>query len=97
MLACRISAEYVLEKDALQDVLYLYDKLNSYKVAQEAQAQFPHVGAYYNNRMRCLVFPISGSDVLRWLQASNRVVLTEKVDYEGAQSLVEPLAIPDDL
>lgn len=82
--------------DAPNDTLYLYDKLNSVKVVREVQQVFS--GAYYNNSMRCLVFPMNGAAVLHWLQDSQRLVLTERGDYEGAHNLVaQPLAIPDDL
>lgn len=97
VVLCCVSAEYVLEANDGADILYVYDKLNSYRVVQDAQAEFPLAGAYYNARMHCLVFPTSGKSVLRWLETSNRIVMTEKADYEGAQTLIEPLDIPDDL
>lgn len=78
-------------------MLYVYDKLNSFKVVQDAQNVFYDAGAYYHNAMRCLIFPYRGKDVLDWLEASKRVVMTERADVEGAECHVEPLFIPDDL
>lgn len=92
-----VAAEYVLDTDLGRDILYVYDKLNSYKVVQEAQAAFPSAGAYFHNTMRCLIFPLAGADVLRWLQDCKRIVMTEKADFEGASRMVEPLSVPDDL
>lgn len=96
MCALCVVAEYVLDTQDGRNMLYVYDKLNSFKPVRDAQAMFD-VGAYYHNAMKCLIFPSSGTDVLKWLEDSQRVVMTERADVEGAQPQVEPLFIPDDL
>lgn len=87
------AAEYVLDVAEGRNMLFVYDKRNSFKIVQAAQSHFE--GAYYNNSMRCLIFPTDGSAVLTWLMESKRLILTDKADVEGAQC-VEPLPIPAD-
>lgn len=90
------AAEYVLDLEEGRNILYVYDKRNSYRVVQAAQAAFPMSGAYYHSAMRCLVFPQQGTAVLDWFNNSKRIIMTVKEDVEGA-FVVEPLEIPDDI
>lgn len=83
-------------QEDIRDVLYVYDKLNAYKVVQDAQEAFRAAGPYFNSNMRCIVFPLAGRAVLDWLVQSKRIIMMAKADFEGAHT-VEPLLIPDDL
>lgn len=96
ILCLSFAAEYVLDLEEGRNILYVYDKRNSYRVVQAAQAAFTSVGAYYHSAMRCLIFPQEGTAVLDWLNKSKRIIMTPKDDVEGAY-VVEPLEIPDDI